>query len=524
MGIVCKPGRENNKDYWNILVIDDSNFIHILFKEILKDFEFEGKAINILSAYNAKEAMTMLTKRKDIAVIFLDIFLDKKHSGFKLSKYIREILGDSTTRIILMTDKGNAKVQEDAILNYNINGYEDKDNLFNDKLYVVLISALRSYSDILHIENNSQVMEQVVDYSTKLLGLDSLDKFLSYALCYLSTVINQCRREKCRVNGMVSLKTLDQTGPRIVKGLGKYEKSTGKNPRDILSDQDCQLVDRVDGKRDFMIMENKYISYFKSSSGAEALVFLEIKENLDHLDRELLNVFNRNILAAFESLCVHREIEKTQREILFLLGEVTEARSEETGDHVKRVSEYCRILSEHYGLPSRDTMLLTMAAPIHDIGKVAIPDSILMKPGKLSPEEFNTVKEHTSVGYNILKYSNRDILKAAAIIAHEHHERYDGKGYPRGLKGEEIHIYGRIVAVADVFDALGSPRVYKKAWVMDDILNYFRRERGKHFDPKLVDILFDKLDEFLSIKEKYKDEVSPYMEVGVGQEEGTTGS
>lgn len=129
-----------------------------------------------------------------------------------------------------------------------------------------------------------------------------------------------------------------------------------------------------------------------------------------------------------------------------------------------------------------------------------------MKPGKLTTEEFDIVKTHTTIGNNILKNSNREILKTAAIVAHEHHERYDGKGYPEGLKGEEIHIFGRISAVADVFDALGSPRVYKKPWVIDDILNYFRQERGKHFDPVLVDILFDNLDEFLEIKEKYSDE------------------
>lgn len=151
-------------------------------------------------------------------------------------------------------------------------------------------------------------------------------------------------------------------------------------------------------------------------------------------------------------------------------------------------------------------MLLTHASPIHDIGKVAIPDSILMKPGKLTPEEFEIVKTHTTIGYNLLKNSKREILKAAAIVAHEHHERYDGKGYPRGLKGDEIHIYGRIAAVADVFDALGSSRVYKKPWVINDILKYFKDERGKHFDPDLVDILFDNLDLFVEIRNTYSEE------------------
>ena len=156
---------------------------------------------------------------------------------------------------------------------------------------------------------------------------------------------------------------------------------------------------------------------------------------------EILTIFHRNISAAFESLCLNKEIEETQREILYLLGEVTEARSEETGNHVKRVSKYSQILAEKYGLPKRDVMLITMASPIHDVGKVAIPDEILKKPGKLTPEEYEIVKTHTTVGYNLLKGSNRDLLKSAAIIAHEHHERYDGKGYQGALKEMKPHIW-----------------------------------------------------------------------------------
>ena len=120
-------------------------------------------------------------------------------------------------------------------------------------------------------------------------------------------------------------------------------------------------------------------------------------------------------------------------------------------------------------------------------------------------EEFNLIKSHTTLGYNILHNSKREILRTAAIVAYEHHEKYDGTGYPRGLKKDEIHIFGRITAVADVFDALGHDRVYKKAWELEDILTFFKKERGKHFDPVLVDLLFEHLDEFLKIKTQLED-------------------
>lgn len=208
---------------------------------------------------------------------------------------------------------------------------------------------------------------------------------------------------------------------------------------------------------------------------------------------------------SLESAILSNEIEETQKEIIFVMGEVGETRSKETGFHVKRVAEYSKILSLSYGLSEEETDLIKTASPMHDIGKVAIPDAILKKPGKLTPEEFEIIKTHTSIGYNLLKGSKRKILNAASIIALQHHEKWNGLGYPHGLKGEDIHIYGRITAIADVFDALGSDRVYKKAWEMDRILQLFREERGHHFDPKLIDVFFSSLDDLLKIKERYRD-------------------
>lgn len=205
-----------------------------------------------------------------------------------------------------------------------------------------------------------------------------------------------------------------------------------------------------------------------------------------------------------EVINLHKELEDTQREVIYKMGEIVETRSEETGNHVKVVAEYSKLLAIKYGLSQSEAELLKHASPMHDIGKVGIPDSLLNKPSKLTCEEFEIMKTHTTVGYKILKTSNRPILKASAIVAYEHHEKWDGSGYPRGLSGHDIHIYGRITALADVFDALGSERIYKKAWKLNDILEYFKEEKGKHFDPELVDIFFNNLDEFLEIREKYK--------------------
>lgn len=202
---------------------------------------------------------------------------------------------------------------------------------------------------------------------------------------------------------------------------------------------------------------------------------------------------------------LNHEIEDTQREVVFTMGSIGESRSKETGNHVKRVAEYSKLLALHCGLDEDEAEMLKQASPMHDIGKVAIPDAVLNKPGRFDEEERRIMDTHAALGYDMLKHSNRPLLQAAAIVAHEHHEKWNGSGYPRGLSGEGIHIYGRITALADVFDALGSDRVYKKAWDDERIFTLFKEERGEHFDPQLVDIFFEHLDKFLSIRETFKD-------------------
>jgi len=200
-----------------------------------------------------------------------------------------------------------------------------------------------------------------------------------------------------------------------------------------------------------------------------------------------------------------QEIDDTQKEVVFTMGAIGESRSKETGNHVIRVAEYSKILALGYGMDEKEAEMLKQASPMHDIGKIAIPDAILKKPGRFDADERKIMDTHAELGYSMIKNSTRPLLKAASIVAYEHHERWNGKGYPRGIKGKDIHIYGRITAVADVFDALGSDRVYKKAWDDERIFKLFREEKGEHFDPKLIDIFFNKLDEILAIREKFQD-------------------
>jgi len=223
-------------------------------------------------------------------------------------------------------------------------------------------------------------------------------------------------------------------------------------------------------------------------------------------DLKYLGLASTYVSETIRSMLLIEEIDATQKELIHIMSIVGESRSPETGNHVKRVAEYTKLLAKLYGLDEEEAELLGEASPMHDIGKIAIPDRILNKSGALDADEWEIMKTHSELGYEMLKVGSRKLIKMGAIIAYEHHERYNGTGYPRGLKGEEIHIYGRIVALVDVVDALHSKRVYKDAWKQEDIFNYIVEEKGKHFDPHLVDIFIANKEKFMTIQEYYKDD------------------
>jgi len=200
------------------------------------------------------------------------------------------------------------------------------------------------------------------------------------------------------------------------------------------------------------------------------------------------------------------ELEDSQKEVVFTMGAIAETRSKETGMHVKRVAEYSRLLALLSGMPLHEADVVALASPMHDLGKVGIPDNILHKPGPLTSEERKIMDTHAVLGYDMLKRSKRQVMKNAAIIALEHHEKWDGSGYPYQKSGKDIHLLGRITALADVFDALCSKRCYKEAWNDEQIFNLIRFERGKHFDPELVDLFFNNLEQFMVIRETFPDE------------------
>ncbi|PXW89639.1 putative two-component system response regulator [Nitrosomonas sp. Nm84] len=262
------------------------------------------------------------------------------------------------------------------------------------------------------------------------------------------------------------------------------------------------LDDVSDKVKAFSMGGNDYIikPFREEEVKARVATHLKIKcyqDKMEDLVAAALNEIN----------ALNHEIIETQGELLFRLSEVCESRSRETGSHVKRVSEFSYLFAKHYGCSNEEAELIKYASPMHDIGKIGIPDSILHKAGKLDPEEWRIMQSHPVLGYEILHGSPRPLIALAAQIAYEHHEKWDGAGYPRQISGNEISLAGRIVACADVLDALSCARCYKPAWEIDMVMTYFREESGKHFDPSLVEILLSQQKEFLNIIDLYQDKL-----------------
>jgi putative two-component system response regulator len=302
----------------------------------------------------------------------------------------------------------------------------------------------------------------------------------------------------CRANPY-DLLILDYMMPDL-DGLAFINCLAGEGPERppvlmVTASQDIDIRHRAleSGANDFLIKP------------IDKVEFLARTRNMLALRRASVALHNRASWLAEEVAKATAELREREQETILLLCRASEYRDPETGAHIQRMAHYSRLIAAELGMSDEEQEFILSAAPMHDIGKVGTPDHILLKPGKLDAEELKVMRQHALIGYNILKQSQARMLQLAAIIAHSHHERFDGTGYPNGLKGEDIPLVGRIVAVADVFDALTSVRPYKKAWALEDAQKYLHDNSGSHFDPACVDALMRRWDDVLQIRERFCD-------------------
>ncbi|MBF0446818.1 MAG: DUF3369 domain-containing protein [Magnetococcales bacterium] len=489
---------------WKLMIIDDDEDIHQLTKLVFRNFKFESRPLKIVSGYSGQDASRLMIENPDTAVLLLDVVMESDVAGLEAVQTIRDELKNSFVRIILRTGQPGQAPEVDVITGYDINDYKEKTDLTEQKLITSVTASLRSYRDLRTIEQNRIGLEKVLLATKMLFQPRSLNKLAAGILEQLATILKMADTA-FYVHPSTLSGACEETDYVLFAGTGCFADKIGRPFSDALSPETQKMIFDGKEKQENFFIKNSFIGYFKSSGETKNILYVKGDRNLDYLDRQLIEIFSSNVSLAFDNVSLNQEIQDTQRDITFTLGELIEAKSHQSGNHVRRVAAGARLIAEQLELPEEETMLLWLASPLHDLGKIGIPDQVLNKPGVLDAEEWALMQDHAKIGFQILKKSNRKLLQVAATIAIQHHERWDGKGYPTGLKGEEIDLFARIIALLDVFDALSNNRCYKKAWEKDRVLHFIKEGREKRFDPKLVDILLENLDDFYQIQEDHAD-------------------
>jgi response regulator RpfG family c-di-GMP phosphodiesterase len=481
-----------------ILIADDEPEIHTITKIVLANFHFENRKLAFLSAYSGAETIKVMRQHQDIAVILLDVVMEEDDSGLKIAKAIREELDNHFIRIILRTGQPGQAPKEKVIVDYDINDYREKTELDNKTMFCMMYSAIRSYHDIMNIEKarlNSERhrkgLENILEASTDLFQQKNL-KQLACGLLLEMSILLQVSNDALLIR--IEKKKDNQQQPpniNIMAASGIYENYLHKTKLQQLPKKIIEFIQSACEQKRSFIKEHQYVGYFSNQGNDIHLLYLGDVNTIDSLDKTLINIYTRNVEIAFENLLMEQEIISSQSRLLSTLANTIETRCKENSldQHVDRVAHISKQLAIEYGLDSNDIDTLFNAAPLHDIGKIAIPESLLLKPNSLDANEWKIMQTHTTMGAQILGESESAIIQAAVIIAEQHHEKYDGTGYPSGLKNNHIHIYARIVALADVYDALTHQQVYKLAWSHDQAMSYINKQSGTHFDPQLVTVM-----------------------------------
>ncbi|WP_233520585.1 DUF3369 domain-containing protein [Flocculibacter collagenilyticus] len=498
-----------SKPAWKVLIIDDEPDVHEITKLVLNDFQLDDRRLDFYSAHSAAEAKELL-KQHDFCVAFVDVVMETSHAGLDLIKYIRKDLNDHIIRLVLRTGQPGEAPESSVIREYDINDYKHKTELTDRKLTTLMFSTLRSYRDIVTIEKHKTGLERIINATINFLDCNTITEFASAVLSQVANVLGISDR---KILCCAAVSATDKPDVLDLDILAVSDESVEDVSQASVPSEINELFVRAHNERCSIHSPEHFVGYFITRKGLENLLYVSHGDELTPEEHDILEFFTNNIAVAYDNIRMREVVKSSQKELSYILGEAVERRSKETGSHVKRVANYSYMLATYIGLGEYTSEQIKLASPLHDVGKIGIPDKILNKPAKLDEQEWEVMKTHAQLGYDILSQSQNEILQLGAKIAQQHHEKYDGSGYPLGLKGKHIDIVGRITALADVFDALASSRCYKPAWPLEKVLDLLEKEKGKHFDPELVDILLENLDEFLAIRDAFPD---PDMEIATG--------
>ncbi len=505
---------------WKLLIVDDDPEVHAITRVVLNDVTFDGRPLRFLSAHSGREARAILDGHPDIAAVLLDVVMETDDAGLRLVHHIREELGNRQVRIILRTGQPGQAPERQVIVGYDINDYKAKSELTAQKLFTTTVAALRSYQHIDAIERNRLGLEKIVDAAGTLFEQRSMKHFAAGVVQRIAFLLPRTAGAfLCAVppapakgagGGMTAGEAAGEAAreAEVLCGTGNFGDTAGCPVSAVLPDAACaDIAAALAGRRSLHRDEHSVVPFQPHRShthgsrtfGPSAL-FIGGHGGLSDVERRLVEIFCSKMSVGLDNVSLYEQLRLAQLATVHALGKLAEYKDEVTGEHVRRIGRWATAIARELlargdcGGEADDQFceLIGLASMLHDVGKVAIPDQILRKPGKLHPEEMAQMREHAAIGGRILRDASgavggRSYLTMGAEIAESHHEKFDGSGYPLGLAGDAIPLSGRIVAVADVYDALLHRRPYKEAWEPAAVVDLIRAESGRHFDPRVVD-------------------------------------
>lgn len=496
--VLEKPSGEN---CWNVLIVDDDPSIHQATKYVLSDFTLYQKRINWIDAYSSEEAKYLVHQNRDIALIFLDVVMETDNAGLSFVKWFRESKINPSTRIVLRTGQPGQAPEPQIIMDYDLHDYKTKTELSSGKLFTTTVSALRAFHDMSRLESTKVGLENIINASVILFQIQSMNEYANNILRQFKNVL------QLESDGLIcSLSKKDEKWQLLASTYGTGE---------II---DFEKIKKLVLSNGFGGETVLFKILYETTSETYVLYFSNITPLTD-IQNKMLEMLYANISIGLSNIILYNELLKAHQSIVMSLAQITEGRDSDTGQHVYRISQGTELLAKEvykrklYPSEMNEKMLeiIGLSSTLHDIGKISVPDSILLKPGKLNAWEFDVIKEHPAKGAEILQsvmdYNNSNLqyIELGKQIAMYHHERWDGTGYPYGLRETQIPIAARITAIIDVFDALINTRCYKEALPVEACLKILKEGKSLFFDPAIADVFFDIFEKLYDSVWKYTD-------------------
>lgn len=472
---------------WKVLVVDDEEDVHKLTELNLRNFSYSGRGLHLLKARSAHEAKVILDMEHDVALALIDVVMESGDAGLKLVDYIRNNQGNRLMRLHIRTGQAGTAPERYVIDHFDIDGYTDKTEITAQRLYTLVRTGIKSYQDLRAIDLNRLGLSYVLASTQDIYAFrqESIEKFFQGVLTQIIGLL------RLGDNGLIA--TIEGMIVTIEGERIEVQASTDafNDDQPHLKQERIREISQRYGKAlahaesPLELPPDASILPLKVKQQTVGFIYLEHTQYLSTTDHNLLNVLANQCASALENLRLHLELTKSYDHIVDILAHVAEYKDSTTGNHINRVARLAELIALEMGFDPQESLRIGKASRLHDVGKIGIPDHILQKTGHLTNDEFAVIKTHTQIGANLLRHDRW--LELSRQIAISHHERWDGGGYPAGLRGEEIPLATRIVSVADVYDALVHSRSYKKAWPVADAVAYLEAERGKQFDPTVVD-------------------------------------